>query len=394
VKKKMLFLTDQYPNSRDPERGIFTKSLVNSLKKYMDIVVVSPLPWFPKGLAVGPFERYKKYSGVPWMSAEDGVVSYYPKYTMIPKMGIFQPTFMFLSILSFIIKLHAKEKFDIINGHFVYPNGIVATWLGKILNIPVMISARGCDINLYTNFAFRKRMIISAIASASLIVAVSQQLKRKMIDLSQKKSRIEYIPNGVDSDVFSPRDRDGAKCRAGVNINTKVILYVGRLSDEKGLEILIKASGIMTGISGDFKVLVVGDGDRRQEYERLIQSLGLEEKVVLLGGRPHSDLPNWYALADVLCLPSLREGMPNVVLESLACGRPVVASNVGAVPDLIDGTNGYLVSPGVPGDLAEKLALALSVQWDEGRIRNSVSLYSWDHSASMYRDCLKSVGIL
>lgn len=390
----MLILTDQYPNPREPERAVFTKSLVMSLKKYLDIVVLSPLPWFPKRFALGRFNRYGKFSDIPWKLDDDGVVVYYPKYPMVPKMGLIQPYFMISAILPLIKKINGIEKFDLINGQFVFPNGIVAAWIGKKLKIPVVISALGCDINLYTDYFLRRRMIQSALFSASLIVAVSRQLREKVIGLGQDERKVVFIPNGVDMDAFRPEDRDVVRREAGVPSNSKVILYVGRLSEEKGIDILIRAVEILRGSNGDFRVLIVGDGDLRQSCDRMVSSLGLEKWILLCGNRPHADLPRWYSAADVICLPSLREGMPNVVLESLSCGRPVVASRVGALPDLINECNGFLVPPGDPRDLADKLRLSMSIRWDPERIRSSVSQYSWKRSALMYCEYMSSSGVL
>ncbi|MBI5118514.1 glycosyltransferase family 4 protein [Candidatus Poribacteria bacterium] len=394
MKKKLLLYTDQYPNPREPNRAVFTRSLAQSLEKHLDIVVISPIPWFPNSPVLRRLERYKCFADVPRESRDGGIKAYYPRYPMIPKMGLFQPASMFTATWPLIRRLHEQEKFDIVNGQFVFPSGIVASWIGKALNIPVVISALGCDINLYADYPFRKRMIGPALDASPLVVAVSRRLRERIIALGIGEEKVAYIPNGVDTQIFRPYEKEAAKREERISPGTKTVLFVGRLSEEKGIDVLIRAVGKVRAEMDDFLVLIVGEGGRRYEYERLVHLLDLSRWIRFCGGVPHADLPKWYALADVFCLPSLREGMPNVVLESLACGRPVVASDVGALPDLVDGSNGRLFRSGDPADLAEKLRSALTGHWDAGAIRSSVTKYSWENSAFLYMQNMRKAGVV
>jgi glycosyltransferase involved in cell wall biosynthesis len=228
----------------------------------------------------------------------------------------------------------------------------------------------------------------AALDSAYRVIALSRAMQQRVVELGVASEKVLVQYNGVDGERFRLDSKGDSRRRLGYPGMGPLICYVGNLVPEKGPDILIKGFKVLTEKmrEREAELVVLGDGPLMRPLESLVREYGLEGWVRLLGRRSNAEVATWVSAADVLCLPSLREGCPNVVLEALASGRPVVASNVGGVPELLDKGNGLLVPPGQPQLLGEALAAAVSRDWCPEHLRSTVPCLSWhDFGAGFHR---------
>ncbi len=221
---------------------------------------------------------------------------------------------------------------------------------------------------------------------------MSANLAETVHRLGVAEDRIHLLPNGVDTAAFQALPRAEARRRLGEPEQGRLLLFVGRLVPVKAVDVLLRAfARLDAGATGGVRLALVGDGPLRGRIEALGATLGLTERVRLLGQRPPEDVALWLNAADALVLSSLNEGCPNVVLEALACGTPVVASRVGAVPDLLDESCGVMCEPGDADALAEALARALERDWDRAAVRARTDGMSWEANALKLHGILRGV---
>ncbi len=309
------------------------------------------------------------------------------------------------------LRKHLKkqgEKYDLIHCHTVYDLGLVGLELKEELGLPLLVTVYGTDVN----WLFEKggRGASPAIAEATrkvlkgadAVIGVSRDLGRKVRQIGVKEERIHWVPNGVDKELFSPGYKFQERERLGLGKDEKIILYVGNLIETKGLGDLVEALGIMK-TQGDslpaMKLLLVGPkADYQAELMRMINQRGLEAHVSFLGPVPHEEIPILMRAADVFCLPSWREGWPCSVVEAMACGLPVVATEVGGTPEIVTGPElGCLCPAHEPQKLADSLIAAITREWNPGFIASAVESYGYDKLAGrldfIYREVLSnSVG--
>ncbi|MGP1609472.1 MAG: glycosyltransferase, partial [Burkholderiales bacterium] len=285
--------------------------------------------WFPFRYRV--FGTYATFAAVPKQETRHGITILHPRYPVIPKLGMsITPSLMYRALLPMVRKLTAgKPQFDLIDAHYFYPDGVVAARLGAAIGKPVVISARGSDVTWIPRYRRPRRQILRAAKSAAALVTVSQALKDTLVALGVGAEKINVLRNGVDLDRFGPRDR--AALRSKLDLQGPVWLTVSHLVELKGIHIVIEALSRVP----DVTLLIAGKGPQERELRQLAERLGLSARVHFLGAIPHVELCDYYNVADAMVLASSREGMPNVVLESIACGTPVLATAVGGIPELI-----------------------------------------------------------
>lgn len=219
--------------------------------------------------------------------------------------------------------------FDLIDAHYVYPDGVAAVVLGRMFGKPVVVTARGSDITQYPDFAIPRRMIRWAMDRSAALIAVSSGLREVMIGLGAPADKVTVLRNGVDLDVFRPCDPEPVRSRWG--LVGPLLLSVGHLIKRKRHHLAIQALAELPGWS----LAIIGEGPERSSLEKLVAELGLQKRVIFCGAQPHAALPSFYSAADVLILASSREGWANVLLEAMACGTPVVASNIAGNPEVV-----------------------------------------------------------
>lgn len=289
-------------------------------------------------------------------------------------------------------RLDRERRVDAILSAWAYPDMAAAVHLGSRLSIPVVGLVMGSDINHLCTVPPLRRQIVDALQQTAGVVAVSDALGGRLVELGVPPERITVQRNGVDGARFQPVTQAEARNRLGLPSRGELIGYVGNLSQEKGPLVLLEAFELLCSERPEASLVYVGGGRLQAELSRLADATPARTRVQVLGPRPHQEIPTWLAAFDVLCLPSFREGCPNVVLESKACGRPVVASRVGGVPEILDEDSGVLVPPGDPLALAAGLRRALDQVWDAGSIRRSVADMTWSaFGTRLYEVLLRAV---
>ena len=381
---KVLIITNAFPNSIEETRGIFTYQIVKALQRKCHVEVVAPLPWLPPFLRNMAAARYP-HANVPVKETIGDITVYHPRYLVIPKiLGFFHAVFLFFPLLKLVKKISKHENFELINAHWLFPDGVAAVWVGKMLKKPVVLTGLGCDVNLYSTMLLRRFQIIRALHQAAGITVVSNNMKRRIVSLGIGGERVAVIPNGVNLELFDVMERKKARNSLEFSSESRIVLTIGSQDEVKGTKYLIEAFDMLrTRKIEPLLLILIGDGPLRRSLVTMSKELGICESVVFLGKKPHRELPLWLNAADVFCLPSLREGYPNVVLEALACGVPVAATDVGGIPEMIN-DNGILSPPGDSKALCENLEFCLSNRWDRNEIRRTFGGFSWMECARMY----------
>jgi len=276
--------------------------------------------------------------------------------------------------------------FDLIDAHYFYPDGVAAVMLGRKLGKPVSITARGTDLNLIPKFALPRRMIKWAATEADGLVTVSQALKDVLVDLGVATERIRVLRNGVNLGLFCPRDRDAA--RKALGLDELTLLFVGNLVTEKAHDLVISALPMLSSM----RLIIVGEGPQENHLRALARSLEVADRVTFLGRMPHETLPEIYSAADALVLASSREGWPNVLLEAMACGTPVVASNVGGIPEVVAApAAGVLMSERTAKGVAAGVQSLFARHPDRAATRTYAKGFSWEKTTQGQIELFESI---
>jgi glycosyltransferase involved in cell wall biosynthesis len=348
------------------------------------VTVVNPLPW-TNLLTDSRLRSLTK--GLDRVL--DGIDVHHAVMWHVPLVGRNRMWKAVLSAVRRALEGGAAGDYDAILATFAYPLGPAAMRLARQMGVPYVVKARGSDLHQLPASGSRRRRTAEALRGAAAVVPVSSNLARIAEDLGARPERIHVLPNGVDFERFPMLPRQEARARLGQHADGALALFVGNMVPVKGVDILLDA--MAAGGSKRFRLAVAGDGKLRRKLERRVSRAGLDERVRFLGRISRQDVALWMNAADVVALPSRDEGCPNVVLEALACGTPVVASAVGAVPDLLDGCCGMTVAPGEAGDLGDALGVALERTWDRSAIRHRVEGMSWESNGRKLYELLEQV---
>jgi len=367
---RVVVFTTLYPNPAQPRLGVFVRDRVVAVAQHCPTRVVAPV------LTRWPARRLDQGSAaaVPTVERQAGLDVQHPRFTTLPGIGrAADGLLLYLQTLPAIRRLRTEFAFDLIDAHYAFPDGAAAVLLARRFGVPVCVTLRGGDIDLLPQFRMRRRAIRRTLQRADRVFAVSEHLARGAAALGLPRERIEVVPNGIDPAKFFRVDRRTARERLGIPEPLQMVLCVANLLAEKGQHVLIEALARLAGEPAPHVTIIGSDQWGKQQYARQIArratELGLDERVQLIGSRPQEELVMWYSAADVVVLPTFREGCPNVVREAFACGAPVIASRVGGVPELITSDAlGLLVEPGDADGLAIALRTALRRQWDRGAI--------------------------
>ena len=330
---RILTFSTLFPNEQQPYPGIFVEERLRRLVATGELtaIVVAPVPWFPSTNA--GFGRYATFARIPRRETRHGLLIEHPRFPVIPKFGMsIAATLMARALFPVVARLHAEHRFDLIDAHYYYPDGVAAAAIARRLGLPLSITARGSDINVISQFPSTRRQILTAIHSAQANITVSQALKDEMVQLGVDPNRITVLRNGVDLERFrlmDPQERDATRAQLGFNRPT--LISVGGLIPLKGHDLTIRALRQLPNVD----LVIVGEGGERSALETLAKTEGVSERVRFVGRKTHDELVRHYNAADVSVLMSSSEGMANVLLESLACGTPVIATAVGGSPEVI-----------------------------------------------------------
>jgi len=385
---EILTFTTLYPNSCQPGHGVFVENRLRHLlaEGSVSARVVAPVPWFPS--AHPRFGRYGGFARVPAVEHRGGIAVHHPRYVAIPRLGMtVAPPLLWAGARNCVRRLQAERDFDLIDAHYFYPDGIAAILLGAELGKPVVITARGTDINLIPRHLLPRRQIQWAAGRAAGLVTVCRALKDALVTLGVPEGRVRVLRNGVDLEQFRPFDRAAARARLGVE--GRVLLSVGLLIERKGHDVVIAALPRLP----DCTLLIAGDGPERATLERLARRLGVADRVRFLGRIAHTGLAETYSAADCLVLASSREGWANVLLEAMACGTPVVASPAWGNAEVVAApAAGIVAVDRSPGAIAAAIARLLAAPPPRAATRAYAEGFGWDATTGgqveLFRACV------
>jgi teichuronic acid biosynthesis glycosyltransferase TuaC len=385
----ILVLTTLFPNAIQTNRAVFTKQLCVNLRDYTGVMVVAPVPYFPplKG-----FGRWSQYSLIPKEEHSD-IAVYHPRYLVIPKLEMLTGFNYFIGCLRLLKRIRKQYRFDVLNVHWAYPDGFAGILLGMVFNVPVVVTAHGSDVYIYSKYPGVRRLLSWTMNKANSVIAVSKALKSE-IEMMSTKSQVKVIPcAAVDPHRFRMLEKSQCRKELGLPEDKKIVLFVGNLVHVKGVIHLIEAFNILKDAGQQNLLLIlVGDGIDKPVLQDYVRRHDLEATVLVVGRKNHQEIPLWMNSADLFCLPSLSEGMPNVVIEAMACGSPVVGTRVGGVPDIIKTENlGYVVPPADSAALSKAIARALSVEWNHQAISKFAQQMTWDTIARSYKSLFDSL---
>jgi glycosyltransferase involved in cell wall biosynthesis len=316
---------------------------------------------------------------VPRAETRNGLQVAHPRYALIPKIGMTAaPALLAHGVKPLIARmLDGGQDFDLIDAHYFYPDGVAAAALGRYFNKPVVITARGSDVTLIPQHRAARRMIVEAAARADAMITVCNALKVGLTELGADPNKICSLRNGVDLVRFQPGDR--AALRADLGMTGFTLISVGNLAPVKGHDLTIRALTLMP----DTSLWIAGAGPDRALLEALAAELGLSERVRFLGSVPNAELHRYYSAADAMVLASSREGWANVLLESMACGTPVVATRVWGTPEVVTApAAGILMDERSPSGLADAVARLRAQYPDHAATRRYAEGYSWDDTTN------------
>jgi len=331
---RVLLFSTLYPSAQRSIHGIFVETRLRELLKtgQVQAKVVAPVPWFP--LKGEWFGEYGRFAATPHFEVLNGIEVYHPRYILPPKVGMnVAPYTMALGALATVRKLQREGfDFDLIDAHYYYPDGVAAGMLARWVGKPFVVTARGTDLNLIPNHARPRRLILETAERASASIGVCQALMTALHEFGAAPDKLHTLRNGVDLERFQPEDRLHARRKLGLAVEGRMLLSVGHLIERKGHHIAIEA---LASLPSDVSLLIAGGGPERSALEQQVAALGLTTRVRFVGIVPQAELKSWYSAADALVLCSSREGWANVLLESMACGTPVIASNIWGTPEVV-----------------------------------------------------------
>ena len=333
---KFLVLTTLFPNAAMPSHGVFVENRLQAFLADYDaeIRVIAPVPWFP--FKNDAFGKYARFAQVPLREKRNGVSIFHPRYFLPPKIGMnYAPTAL-MRCFDKAIKTVTEDgwDFDFIDAHYFYPDGVAAVKIARSLDKPIIVTARGTDINLIPDYPRPRKKILAAARKADAIITVAAALKDEMVSLGVDRPKIRVLRNGVDLEKFHAVNPEAARSALGLTDHPKdapIIASVGHLIERKGHDLVMSAIKNIPGAT----LLIAGDGEERKALAAKAVTENLVDRVRFLGAVDHSKLRNIYSAADMLVLASSREGWPNVLLEAMACGAPCVATPVWGSSEVI-----------------------------------------------------------
>ncbi|MBK1658285.1 glycosyltransferase family 4 protein [Paracraurococcus ruber] len=371
---RLLTFSTLYPNAAQPNHGVFVENRLRHLVAggAAESTVLAPVPWFPL--------RTPPRAAVPAREERHGLTVHHPRFVAAPGIGMYANPFALLAVARRALRqlLADGHHFDAIDAHYLYPDGVAAVRLGREFNLPVVITARGSDTSQLPHYAIPGRLIRDAIARADALVAVSADLARGLVALGAPEEKVTVLRNGVDLDLFRPTG-DRAALRAELGLAGPTLLSVGLLIERKRHHLTIEALRDLPGHA----LLIAGEGPERPALQALVERLGLTDRVRLLGAVPHARLPALYAAADVMVLASSREGWANVLLESMACGTPVVATPAWGMQEAVSAPEaGMVLKDATPAAIAAGVRRLLAAPPDRAATRAHAERHGWEETTA------------
>ncbi len=386
----VVVLSSLFPSSRQPGTGLFIRERMFRVGAKLPLAVVSPAPWFP---LQGVVRRWRPgfRPGAPRYERQSGFDVWFPRFVSVPgALKSLDGIAMALGALPRMRQLRREGRLDLIDAHFAYPDGCAASWLGRWLGVPYTVTLRGTEVRHARDPALVPR-VTHALRHAARVFSVSESLRQLALSLGIAPDQVRVVGNGVDLEKFSPLPRIDARRALGLADDAPVLVSVGALVERKGFHRVIELLPALRRRYPGLIYLVVGgsspEGDYSPQLRKQVSALGLEEAVRFLGPLPPEQLRVPLSAADLFVLASSNEGWANVLLEAMACGLPVVATDVGGNAEVVCKAElGSVVPFGDSVRLEEAIDRALSVSWDAKAIRAYAELNDWERRIEVLAD--------
>ncbi|WP_291299257.1 glycosyltransferase family 4 protein [Elioraea sp.] len=385
---RLLTFSTLYPNPAQPNHGVFVENRLRHLVATgeAESTVLAPVPWFPG--------RTPPRRAVPVAERRHGLAVHHPRYLALPGLGMAtNPMLLYRAARAALDGLMRQGlAVNLIDGHYLYPDGIAAVWLARDLGLPVVLTARGSDTSQLPHYRLPGLLIREAIAQADALIAVSAALGEGLVALGAAPGKVTVLRNGVDLALFRPV-ADRAALRETLGFTGPTLLSIGHLIERKRHHLVIEALRHLP----EHRLLIIGEGPERAALEARAQEWGVSPRVRFAGAVPHRELPRYYTAADVMVLASSREGWANVLLEAMGCGTPVVATPAWGSREAVAAPEAGIV---VDDATAEAIAAAVRHLCENPPDRVATAAYaaqfSWDETSAgqlaLFRRVLKERG--
>lgn len=391
---RLLTFSTLFPDSTRPNFGVFVENRLRHLVAHTGAqsTVLAPVPWFP---FPGPrFGAWGRMAAVPRFEQRHGLAVHHPRYPVIPRVGMSAaPYLLYAAARPYLAGLLREGlTFDLIDAHYMYPDGVAAVWLGRTFGKPVVVTSRGSDITELPDHAIPRALIQRAIRDADALISVSAGLKAGLVRLGAPPEKVTVLRNGVALETFRP-PADRAAARQEFGMVRPTLVSVGGLIPRKRHAMTIAAMVRLP----DWGLLIAGEGPERAALQAQINSLGLQERVRLLGPVAHDALYRLYGAADASVLASSREGWANVLLESMACGTPVLASDIPGNPEVVqERAGGLILRSNTPEGIAAAVTDLHAAPPSREATRAYAERFGWEETSTgqmrIFEAVLKSRG--
>jgi glycosyltransferase involved in cell wall biosynthesis len=380
--KHVLSLATLFPNAVNPRFGTFVARSLEALAKRGDwqVTVINPI-----GIPPIAFGRYKALADLPPVSVEGGLTVHRPRFTLVPKVGARRNAQAIAKCaIPLARQIHQQHEVDVIDAQFFYPDGPAAMRMGEALGVPFSIKARGSDINFWGEKDYARAQILDAADKAAGLLAVSENLAGEMAALGINREKITIHYTGLDRDRFRPLAHQGLRKKLGEQLGfdlpdkAPLLVTVGALIERKGQALVLEA---MADIA-ESRAILVGKGEDEAYLRELASKLGLSERVHFAGSLDHDVMPVILSAADLMVLPTESEGLANAWVEALACGTPVITTNVGGAPELFNTLEAGRLVPRERGAIAAAIREKLGDMPPAQEVTAAVNRFSWDNNAS------------
>ena len=371
MRLKLTVVTPIFPIPAQPYRGHSEYQILLALSKHAEVDVICPFPRYPRWFP--PRFDYRR----PDLSySPPGLATRYFEYPAVPGLT----RCINGEVCAKLLEPYFRERVpDVACNFWLYPEGYATVAAARRLGIPAVVCSIGSDLNRIPDPA-SKWLTRLAMDRAAFVLTKSEHLRQQAIRMGINARKVRTIRNGCDPSVFHLADRSAARAQLAVDEEAQLVLFVGRLDPAKGVVELLEAFASLASRRPNLRLAYVGDGPGREQLRCTAKDLALEGRVYLAGACPSEKIPQWLAAANVLALPSYAEGCPNVVIEALSCGRPVIATNVGGIPELVNEKSAILVAPRDSRTLADAIDTAMERNWDERSISEQFHR-GWDEAA-------------
>ncbi len=383
IEPRIVVFSSLYPNSSMPRSGLFIRERMRRVAEKTPLVVVSPQPWFPLQSVIRYFKPGYRQTTANAVEIQNGVTVYFPRFFSLPLLlRRFDGFFMAISCLMLMRRLKKEFAFNVIDAHFANPDGLAATMLGRWLSVPVTITMRGTEVP-HSLLPDKRKPMIAALTAATHVFSVSDSLRQLAIGFGIDASKTEVVGNGVDMARFHAIANARQQLDLSLKDEAPVLITVGGLVERKGFHRVIACLPELLEQFPDLHYLIVGgpsaEGDWSKQLAELARELALEKHVHFLGSIDPDQLKLPLSAANVFVLSTRNEGWANVILEAMACGLPVVASDVGGNREVVpDGQLGTIVPFDDHQALTEAIRSALAKDWDRQLIIKYAKENSWD----------------